>query len=104
MIHARIRVIISRISLYKPSSYSIMKDCWSDDKESRPTFTNLKATFDGLISQEVRYRYLRLGSLIPETGLAQLTAEASRQPTTYTVSEEEADLPCTTSESKVPDM
>ena len=83
-----------------------MNECWSDDKESRPTFTNLKARFDGLISQEVRYRYLRLGSLIPETGLAQLTVEASRQPTTYTVSEEEADLdlPCTTSESKVPDM
>ena len=95
---------MSRIFLYKPSSYSIMMDCWSDDKESRPTFTNLKATFDGLISQEVRYRYLCLGSLIPETGLAQLTAEASRQPATYTVSEEEADLPCTTGESKVPDM
>ena len=81
-----------------------MKGCWSDDKESRPTFTELKAIFDGLISQEVGYRYLHLGSLLPGTDLPQLTAEASRQPTTYTVSEEEADLPCTTGESKVPDM
>ena len=95
---------MSRIPLYKHSSYSIMMDCWSDDKESRPTFTKLKATFDGLISQEVRYMYLHLGSLLPETGLLQLTAEASRQPTTYTVSEEEADLPCTAGKSKVPDM
>ena len=98
---------MSRIPMSIHSSYSIMMDCWSDDKESRPTFTKLKATFDGLISQEVRYRYLRLGSLLPETAttdLLQLTAAASRQPTTYTVSEEEADLPCTTGESKVPDM
>ena len=95
---------MSRIPMPIHSSYSIMMDCWSDDKESRPTFTKLKATFDGLISQEVRYRYLRLGSLLPETGLLQLTAAASRQPTTYSVPEEEADLPCTTGESKVPDM
>ena len=81
-----------------------MKNCWTDDRELRPTFTELKATFDGLISQEVRYRYLRLASLLPETDLPQLTAEASRQPTTYTVSEEEADLPCTAGESKDPDM
>ena len=81
-----------------------MKNCWTDDRELRPTFTELKATFDGLISQEVRYRYLRLASLLPETDLPQLTAEASRQPTTYTVSEEEAELPCTAGESKDPDM
>ena len=95
---------MSRIPMSIHSSYSIMMDCWSDDKESRPTFTNLKATFDGLISQEIRYNYLPLASLLPETGLLQLTAAASRQPTTYTVSEEEAELPCTTGESKVPDM
>ena len=66
-----------------------------------PSPIELKVTFDDLISEE---NYLPLGSLLPETGLLQLTAAASRQPTTYSVPEEEADLPCTTGESKVPDM
>ena len=69
-----------------------------------PSPIELKVTFDDLISEEIRYNYLPLGSLLPETGLLQLTAAASRQPTTYSVPEEEADLPCTTGESKVPDM
>ena len=41
-------------------SYSIMQECWNDDKESRPTFLDLKKEFDGLISQEERYNYLSL--------------------------------------------
>ena len=53
-------------------SYSIMKECWADDKQSRPTFQELKEQFDGLISNEVRYRYLRLGSLLDEAVLAQV--------------------------------
>ena len=38
-----------------------MRKCWNDDKESRPTFLELKEEFDGLISQEERYNYLPLG-------------------------------------------
>ena len=41
-------------------SHSIMRECWNDDKESRPTFLELKEEFDGLISQEERYNYLPL--------------------------------------------
>ena len=37
-----------------------MRKCWNDDKESRPTFLELKEEFDGLISQEERYNYLSL--------------------------------------------
>ena len=37
-----------------------MKDCWLDDKDSRPTFLELKEEFDDLISHEERYNYLLL--------------------------------------------
>ena len=37
-----------------------MRKCWKDDKESRPTFLELKEEFDGVISQEERYNYLPL--------------------------------------------
>ena len=55
-----------------------MKECWTDDKESRPTFQELKEQFDGLISHEVRYKYLPLGSLLAEAGLT--PAEAGLAP------------------------
>ena len=48
----------SFLSVY--CSYSIMRECWNDDKESRPTFLELKEEFDGLITQEERYNYLIL--------------------------------------------
>ena len=35
-----------------------MKLCWNDDKDSRPTFLELKEEFDGLITEEERYNYL----------------------------------------------
>ena len=57
-----------------------MKECWADDKETRPTFHELKQIFDGLISQDVQYRYLRLGSLLPEAGLLAPTAEGVEAP------------------------
>ena len=42
-----------------------MKDCWNDDKESRPNFLELKDTFDGFIAHEERYNYLQpLGSVL----------------------------------------
>ena len=61
-----------------------MKECWADDKESRPTFQELKEQFDGLISNEVRYRYLRLGSLLDEAVLAQVK-ERVKAPSLSTV-------------------
>ena len=38
-----------------------MQECWNDDKDSRPTFQELKEEFDGLISREEKYNYLPLG-------------------------------------------
>ena len=60
-----------------------MKECWADDKESRPTFKELKEEFDGLISHDVRYKYLPLGSVLAEAGLAPAkeSVEAPSQPT-----------------------
>ena len=40
-------------------SYSIMRECWSVDKEARPTFLELREKFDGLISHEERYNYMQ---------------------------------------------
>ena len=51
-------------------SYSIMKKCWSADKDSRPTFQKLKEEFDSLISHEERYKYLPLDTVIAEANLA----------------------------------
>ena len=39
-----------------------MKDCWNDDRESRPTFLELKEELDVFISQEEKYNYLLLDS------------------------------------------
>ena len=47
-----------------------MKECWNDDKESRPTFLELKEEFDGLISYEERYNYLPLDLEITDEGPA----------------------------------
>ena len=43
-----------------------MKECWNDDKESRPTFLELKKEFDGFISHEERYNYLLLDGAMAE--------------------------------------
>ena len=37
-----------------------MKECWLEDKDSRPTFLELKGEFDGFISHKERYNYLPL--------------------------------------------
>ena len=63
----------SFLSVY--CSYSIMRKCWNDDKESRPTFLELKEEFDGLISQKVRYNYL------PLMGKTTEARESAPQPT-----------------------
>ena len=40
-----------------------MRKCWSDDKESRPTFQVLKKEFDDLISHAKGYKYMPLSGL-----------------------------------------
>ena len=56
-----------------------MKECWNDDKNSRPTFLELKETFDGFIEYEERYNYLTLDGdrAEDEDGAPQLTVECS---------------------------
>ena len=54
-----------------------MRECWNGDKESRPTFQELKEEFDGLISHAERYKYVMpLGSVAAEAGLIADPAEA----------------------------
>ena len=65
-----------------------MRKCWNDDKESRPTFLELKEEFDGLISQKVRYNYL------PLMGKTTEARESAPQPT-------ECSDPSTVEESEV---
>ena len=64
-----------------------MRECWNGDKESRPTFQELKEEFDGLISHAERYKYVMpLGSVAAEAGLtadpteAGLTADPAEAP------------------------
>ena len=54
-----------------------MRECWNGDKESRPTFQELKEEFDDLISHAERYKYVvPLGSVAAEAGLIADPAEA----------------------------
>ena len=54
-----------------------MRECWNGDKESRPTFQELKEEFDGLISLAESYKYVvPLGSVAAEAGLVGDPSEA----------------------------
>ena len=54
-----------------------MRECWNSDKESRPTFQELKEEFDGLISLAESYKYVMpLGSVAAEAGVIADSAEA----------------------------
>ena len=46
-----------------------MKECWNDDKESRPTFLELKEELDAFISHKERYDYLLLDSEAMESAV-----------------------------------
>ena len=46
-----------------------MKDCWIEEKESRPAFMALKEEFDAIISHEERYNYLPLDLETAEEGV-----------------------------------
>ena len=54
-----------------------MNECWNDDKESRPTFLELKEEFDSLISHEERYNYLPLNELAAEVPAQAVKGEVS---------------------------
>ena len=62
-----------------------MKECWKDDKASRPTFLELKGEFDGLISYEERYNYLTMAG-----AMAEGDRKSAPQPTKCSVSGQEA--------------
>ena len=66
-----------------------MKECWNDDKESRPTFLELKEEFDGFISQEEKYNYLPLAT---ETAEAVESVVPATQPTPCIDSGQEAEI------------
>ena len=53
-------LIPAKYSLSFCYSYSTMKLCWNDDKDSRPTFLELKEEFDCFITEEEKYNYLSL--------------------------------------------
>ena len=58
-----------------------MRKCWGDDKESRPTFQELKEEFDGLISIAEGYKYIMLlGNVTAEAGLIPAEAPIQEQP------------------------
>ena len=46
-----------------------MRECWKNDKESRPSFQELKEEFDDLISHAKGYKYMPLSSLEAEACL-----------------------------------
>ena len=46
-----------------------MRACWSEDKDSRPTFQELKEEFDGLILNDQQYNYLPLDIDTAEAGI-----------------------------------
>ena len=63
-----------------------MKECWNDDKESRPTFLELKEKFDAFMSHKERYNYLQLDSEAMESVVP------TPQPPKCSESEQEAEI------------
>ena len=61
-------------------SYSIMQECWNDNKDSRPTFHELKEKFDDFISYEERYTYLPLCSALADLEESIVLAEEGPGP------------------------
>ena len=76
------------IYFYCTCSHSIMRACWSEDKDSRPTFQELKEEFDGLISNDQRYKYLPLDIDTAEVGITSTKAGVTSTEAGVTPSEE----------------
>ena len=68
-----------------------MQDCWNDDKDSRPTFRELKELFDSLMSYEERYNYLILNGEMAKD------VESAPQPTDYSDPNPKVERGCGTS-------
>lgn len=47
--------ITFQISLFSSFSYSVMRDCWKQDPDERPSFQQLLDTMENVILQEVNY-------------------------------------------------
>ena len=56
-----------REGVYLCCSYSMMMDCWNEDKEARPTFQEIKGRLDSMISYEERYNYMTPVRVVAET-------------------------------------
>lgn len=54
--------------MYLCCSYSMMMDCWKEDKDARPTFQELERKLDGMISYEERYNYMTPERVVSEVG------------------------------------
>ena len=78
-----------------------MRECWNDDKESRPTFLELKEEFDGLITQEERYNYL---PLMGETTEARESAPQPTECSDPSLAEESAVSQLLHAESSAPEQ
>ena len=57
-----------------------MQECWDDNKDSRPTFQELKEKFDDFISLEERYAYLPLCSALADLEESIVLAEEGLGP------------------------
>ena len=64
-----------------------MRACWSEDKDSRPTFQELKEEFDGLISSDQQYNYLPLDIDTAEVGITSTEADVNSAEASITSTE-----------------
>ena len=63
----QIIILVScKYDLYLCFSYSLMIDCWNDDKEARPTFQSIRKKIDDIISQEEGCNYMTPEGIVVE--------------------------------------
>ena len=60
-------LLVSLLARPSPSSYDIMQKCWVADNRKRPSFTELRATFDAMLSnaQNATYIDLNVDEMLP---------------------------------------
>ena len=65
--YAMVLPIGSTLDHYSPSSYDIMQKCWEADHKKRPSFSELRATFDAMLSsaQNATYVDLNVDEMLP---------------------------------------
>ena len=65
--YAMVLPIASTLDHSSPSSYDIMQKCWEADHRKRPSFSELRATFDAMLSnaQNATYIDLNVDEMLP---------------------------------------